>query len=280
MLIIFIECGDGHCIQWQHRTEQAILDWKISPYLVERQTGWAETVGPANAVWWQAHEITSRFGQSHNPSGKTSGKYSSGFTSLTWIHTANTQTHTHTVVLTPSALACLFPHLYRHAQDTCISFWKCFENNPPKCWLQLAVNGKQSMPGAQVSHVSMFAPEKNNMAECSLLCFAVMRFLSPTCTPLHILKRTMRACTLLSSVWVFVWFQYHCWPADRLRINHADSACSVTQRTSAAPDKNKRQRDTKRLDFDYQSSPMLHWHLCVYECVGVYVFLDLYESVC
>lgn len=31
--------------------------------------------GNANAVWWQAHEITSWFGQSQNPSGKTEGKY-------------------------------------------------------------------------------------------------------------------------------------------------------------------------------------------------------------
>lgn len=31
---------------------------------------------PANTVWSQAHEITSGFGQSQSPSGKTGEKYS------------------------------------------------------------------------------------------------------------------------------------------------------------------------------------------------------------
>lgn len=41
----------------------------------ERQAGQVVTAGPTNVVWWQAHEITSGFGQSHNPSRKTGGKY-------------------------------------------------------------------------------------------------------------------------------------------------------------------------------------------------------------
>ena len=135
MLIIFIERGDGHCIQWQHRTERAILGWEISPYLVERQTGWAVTARPANAVWWQAHEITSGFSQSHSPSGKTGGKYASPFTSYK-------HTQTSTAMHTPSVLVCLFSTSI-HACVGYMHLWlKWLDNNTPRWWLQLGVSWK------------------------------------------------------------------------------------------------------------------------------------------
>lgn len=87
MLIIFIECADGHCIQWQHRTEQAILGREISPYLVERQTVWALTARPTNAVWWQSHEITSGFWSISQPlRGKRDWNFHQLFTSHKWTH--------------------------------------------------------------------------------------------------------------------------------------------------------------------------------------------------
>lgn len=109
-----------------------------------------------------------------------------------------------------------------------------------------------------------------------------MWFARPVCTRLHILNQTMRACTVQSFVRIFVWFQYHCWPADRLRINHANSTCMATQTDSATSDENKRLMATKRLGSDYQPGPccIINYmciNLCACVCVQICV-LHLYRD--
>ncbi len=94
---------------------------------------------------------------------------------------------------------------------------------------------------AHITLVSVFASEKTQQGQMfysSLLCGDAF------CEPnLHTAahheadRESMHAAKLCE---FFVWFQYHCWPADRLRINHADSACSATQRSSTTSDENKR----------------------------------------
>lgn len=229
MLIIFIGNGDGHCIQWQCRKEQATLGWEISPYLVERQTDWAETAGPANAVWWQAHEISSVLGQSHSPSGETGGKYSSAFTSHKWIHT-----NTHVVVQSLSGLACLFPHPCRvrlHAftnempwkpHTKALTIINCNLKVKHACWSDFQWRKQHGW----LFYFSVHCIDSN-----------------PTCTPAH--PQRDHESTLLSFVWVFVWFLYHSWPADRRRINHWDSDCSATWMRSTTPDRTK-DRDGQR----------------------------------
>lgn len=114
-------------------------------------------------------------------------------------------------------------------------------------WLQSSVwAGSEAHTAFKVSLMSVFACEKHCNPEC-LSLFALQRcdLQSPSCARLHILKRAVRTRTPPSSEPVFVWFRYRCCPADRPRINHTDSACSTTQRSSTTSDKNKRRTDRR-----------------------------------
>lgn len=161
-------------------------------------------------------------------------------------HIINTHTHTH-IYTAVHTLSALYLHLYMHACHKCRRWLKCIESNTPKydcnhlCELKTKHARRLRFPTRPC-----LPPEKHSRVECFIYSFFALHWCDLRARPAHVCTSwngPWEHATLLSSEWVFVWFQYRCWPADRLRINHTDSACSATQRSSNTSDKNKRWTD-------------------------------------